>query len=88
MNVGFTYSKKDVKDTAQDIFTEIYIVLFDSDSDKGEEILVSILAKELAIKNVDRIILANPHSNPINTATPWSTMRFWLDVKKELIKNF
>jgi hypothetical protein len=85
MEIGFSYSKKDVEETAQEIYTEIYMTLFDSDSDKGEECLVSILSQKLAIKTVDRIILANPHSNPLNTQG-WSTMRFWQDVKKRLEK--
>lgn len=77
---GFRYSKKEVEETAQEIYTDIYLVLFDSDSDKGEEVLVTMLSKKLAIKSVERIILANPHSNPLNTQS-WSTMRFWVDVK-------
>ena len=77
---GFRYTKKEVEETAQEIYTDIYLVLFDSDSDKGEEVLVTMLSKKLAIKSVERIILANPHSNPLNTQS-WSTMRFWVDVK-------
>ena len=77
---GFRYSKQEVEETAQEIYTDIYLVLFDSDSDKGEELLVTMLSKNLAIKSVERIILANPHSNPLNTKS-WSTMRFWVDVK-------
>lgn len=77
---GFRYTKKEVEETAQGIYTDIYLVLFDSDSDKGEEVLVTMLSKKLAIKSVERIILANPHSNPLNTQS-WSTMRFWIDVK-------
>ncbi len=81
--VGFIYSKNDVEDTAQDIYTDIYMTLYDSDSDKGEEILVSILAQKISIRTVDRIILANPHSSPFSTQS-YSTMRFWQDVKKRL----
>jgi len=81
--VGFRYTKKDVEETARDIYHDMYMILYDSDSDKGEEILVSILAQKLSIKTVERIIMANPHSNPLNTQG-WSTMRFWHDVKKRL----
>ncbi len=81
--IGFTYTKKDVKDSAQELYMDAYMVLFDSNSDKGEEILVSMLSQKLALKAVDRIIMANPHSNPLNTQG-WSTMRFWQDVKKFL----
>ena len=38
-----------------------------------------------AIKCVDEIILANPHSNPFNTDV-YSTMDYWQDVKEELEK--
>lgn len=82
-HVGFIYSKKDIEDAAQEIYTDTYMTLYDSDTDKGEELLVSILAQKLSIKTVERIILANPHSNPLNTDS-WSTMRFWQDVKKRL----
>lgn len=80
---GFRYTKKEVEETAEEIYTDIYMVLYDSDSDKGEEVLVTMLSKKLAIKSVERIILANPHSNPLNTGS-WSTMRFWVDVKSFL----
>lgn len=82
--IGFSYTKNDVQDSSQEIYTEIYMTLFDSDSDKGEEILVSMLSQQLAIKTVERIILANPHSNPLNTEG-WSTMRFWMEVKDYLV---
>lgn len=81
---GFTYKKEEVESMASDIYRDCYMILYDSDSDKGEEILVSILSQKLAVKTVDRIILANPHSNPLNTGS-WSTMRFWQDVKDYLV---
>jgi hypothetical protein len=80
---GFTYTKKEVKNTASDIYYDCYAILYHSHSNKGQEILVSILSQKLAIKTVERIILANPHSNPLNTSG-FSTMRFWQDVKKYL----
>ena len=42
-------------------------------------------AKQCALIAVDEIILANPHSNPFNTEI-FSTIYYWLDVKKELEK--
>ena len=81
---GFTYKKEEVEKIASDIYHDCYMILYDSDSDKCEEILVSMLSKELAIKTVERIILANPHSNPLNTES-WSTMRFWMEVKDYLV---
>lgn len=41
------------KKLADDIFTEHYSVLFDSESDKGQECLVSILAIKSAIKSCE-----------------------------------
>lgn len=42
-------------------------------------------AKECALIAVDQIILANPHSNPLNT-DPISTMDYWVEVKQEIEK--
>jgi hypothetical protein len=42
-------------------------------------------SKQCALIAVDQIILANPHSNPFNTEI-FSTIDYWLDVKKELEK--
>lgn len=42
-----------VKKLADELFTEHYMVLFDSESDKGEECLVSILAIKSAIKSCE-----------------------------------
>ena len=38
---------------------------------------------ECALIAVDEIILANPHSNPLNTDV-YSTMLFWQQVKNEI----
>jgi len=43
---------------AREIFNRHYMVLFDSDSDKGEEIQVSLLAKKCAIVTVNYLIWA------------------------------
>jgi hypothetical protein len=42
-------------------------------------------AKECAILAVNEIINSNPHSNPLNTEV-YSTMEYWLEVKKEIEK--
>jgi hypothetical protein len=42
-------------------------------------------AKQCALIAVDNIILANPHSNPFNTDV-YSTMDYWIEVKKEIEK--
>ena len=41
------------KKLADGLFTEHYSVLFDSESDKGQEILISILAIKSAIKSCE-----------------------------------
>ena len=42
-------------------------------------------AKQCALIAVDQIILANPHSNPFNTEVV-STMKYWVEVRKEIEK--
>lgn len=51
------------KETAQDIFNAHYMILFDSESDKGEEILVSLLAKKCAIITVQKAIELHPFAS-------------------------
>jgi hypothetical protein len=41
------------------------------------------LAKQCALIAVNEIILANPHSNPLNTDVH-STMSYWQEVKQEI----
>lgn len=41
------------------------------------------IAKEYALNAIARIIMANPHSNPLNTDVV-STMDFWMEVREEL----
>lgn len=43
-------------------------------------------AKQCALIAVDQIILANPHSNPFNTFDTFSTMHYWVEVRKEIQK--
>jgi len=42
-------------------------------------------AKECATIATNEIILANPHSNPLNTDV-YSTMGYWQEVKQEIEK--
>lgn len=65
----------DEKIKAQDIFNSFYMILFDSESDKGEEVLVSMLAKKCAIELVTQIIQSEVMH-----------ISFWFKVLKELIK--
>ena len=43
------------------------------------------MAKQCALITVNEIINSNPHSNPFNTDV-YSTMEFWIQVKKEIQK--
>jgi hypothetical protein len=43
-------------------------------------------AKQCALIAVNQIILANPHSNPLNTFDTFSTMHYWKKVKQEIEK--
>ena len=47
---------KDYKQIAKEIYVRHYIILFDSESDKGEEVLVSLLANKSAIATVEAIL--------------------------------
>jgi hypothetical protein len=60
---------------------------FDKQLDKGDIEYISRpinnFPRECALIAVNYIIMSNPHSNPLNT-DPVSTMKFWLEVKKEI----
>lgn len=45
------------KSHAQERFNAYYFILFDSDSDKGEEVLVSMLAKKCAKEEIEQMIV-------------------------------
>ena len=42
-------------------------------------------AKQCALIAVNEVILANPHSNPLNTDV-YSTMDYWQQIKQEIEK--
>jgi len=42
-----------MKKLANDIFLEHYMILFDSESDKGQECLITLLAKKSAIATIN-----------------------------------
>lgn len=69
------------KQQAREICNDFYLYSAHQNSVKVR----SEQAKYCALKCVDRIILSNPHSNPLNTK-PESTMEFWQGVKKEIEK--
>lgn len=67
--------KKTAKKRADEIFNSHYMVLLDSDSDKGQEILVSLLAKKSALITVETIL----HSGLTLTQ-----IKYYEEVKKHL----
>lgn len=68
------------KERAHQIINSIYIILFDSDTDKSEEITISILSIELSIQSVKEI----------KRAIKWNDIepdnRYWDDVIEEIKK--
>jgi hypothetical protein len=81
------------KEKAKDIFNNFYFILFDSDSDKGEEILVSSLAQKNALLATDIVIdllefeiLDSYESTPEKKEKICNLYQFWKDVKKEINK--
>jgi hypothetical protein len=63
------------KEKAQEIFNQHYLVLFDSDSDKGEECLVSLLAIKASLVTVNQIL---------SSCTQDGCTYYWTGVKHEL----
>ncbi len=54
-------AKQRVELKAKNLFTEFYLILFDSESDKGEEVLISILAIKLAVKHCELLLELVPN---------------------------
>lgn len=73
------------KDKAESLVDRFRVILMDEDTDCGNEILCTSIAIQHALIVAQNVILANPHSNPLNT-TPTSTMSYWKEVIDELRK--
>ena len=73
------------KEKARDLINKFYQLIFDIDL--GSNVIKDKkrlqTARKCALIAVNYIISANPHSNPFNT-TGYSTMEYWLEVKKEI----
>jgi HEPN domain-containing protein len=52
---------------------------------RNDEPLEENHAKQCALIAVNEVILANPHSNPLNTDV-YSTMDYWQQIKQEIEK--
>ena len=73
------------KEKAKELFYNHYMILFDSDSDKGQEILISLLSIKSAIITVDEIesaLINYGMSGELQNMD--SELRFWDKVKIEL----
>ena len=71
------------KQNAEELVDKYRILLQKTDTEVGEEILCTLVAKSCALIAVNNIIASNPHSNPLNTEV-YSTMSYWLEVKQEI----
>ena len=67
------------KEKAQELWLSYYELIDDCYSDKAAK----LIAKQFVLIAVDEVILANPHSNPLNTDV-YSTMDYWQEVKQEI----
>lgn len=66
---------------AQEIFDRFYAVLFDSDSDKSEEILITTLAKKCALLHAEMLMEEANYTRDGNLIDWWI-----MDLKEEIEK--
>lgn len=62
---------------AVELFNQYYAILLDADSDISQEVLISVLAKKMALICVDEIIKSL-------TYTSDARQIFWMQVKQEI----
>lgn len=73
------------KDKAEQLVNSFRIVLMNENTECGNEILCTLIAKQNALIAVTEVINSNPYSNPFNTDVH-STMQYWIEVKNEIEK--
>ena len=73
----------EAKEKAENLVNNYRVMLMQTDTDAGQEILCTSIAKQCALIAVQEIINANPHSNPFTTEV-YSTMLFLQEVKNEI----
>lgn len=71
------------KEQAKEIVDGFIPLTMNWNDGTGEWIENKFDAIQCGLITVNRIISANPHSNPFNT-TVYSTMGYWCEVKKEI----
>lgn len=65
------------KSKAGEIFNQHYAILLDADSDIGQEVLISVLAKKMALVTVNEIMTALTYTSDVRPI-------FWRQVKQEI----
>jgi hypothetical protein len=70
------------KEQAEKLVHTYRMMLMDEDTECGNEVIVSLLSKKIAINTVSEIMMSNPHSMFEKKKKP--TMAFWADVMVEL----
>jgi len=66
------------REKAEDLIAQFKIILMDSDSECGNEILCTLIAKQCAKLSVRQILSSNPQSNPFTELN--STFDWWFEV--------
>lgn len=67
------------KEKAEELIAQFKMILMNEDTECGNEILCTLIAKECAKLSVRQILSSNPHSNPFNTE-PQSTFDYWYEI--------
>lgn len=63
---------------AEQLISQFKMILMDSDSECGNEILCTLIAKQCAKLSVRQILSSNPQSNPFTELN--STFDWWFEV--------
>jgi hypothetical protein len=67
------------REKAEELIAQFKMILMNEDTECGNEILCTLIAKECAKLSVRQILSSNPHSNPFNTE-PQSTFDYWYEI--------
>jgi len=70
------------KEQAEQLVNKYQMMLMSEDTECGNEVIVSLLSKKIAMETVSEIMMSNPHSMFEKKKKP--TMVFWADVMVEL----
>lgn len=76
-------------DKANDIIDRFRMVLMNENTECGNEILCTIIAKQNALICVDEILRASPTKSPVSDSdfiAHFKALKFWQEVKYEIEK--